>query len=143
MVKTINMQLMRYINVFGKISKISTSDCFVYNNTIYFVVPKYKVRSAIGKNAENIKKISSILGKKIRVVAFPDEKIDEIDALKKFIADVVSPIEFDSLEMKDGVLVLSGGREAKAILIGRNRSREEELAEVLKKNFGIKEFKIV
>jgi len=144
MAKTIDMQVMRYINLFERISRVSTTNCFVYNNTIYFAVPKSKVMVAVGKNGENVKQLSDVLRRKIRIVAQPSENMDKVLALKKFIGDVVSPVEFTSLEMNsDGILVLSGEREAKAMLIGRDRSKEKELAEVLEMNFGVKEFKII
>ncbi len=61
MAKIINMQLMRYINLFGKICRISTTNCFVYNNTIFFGVDKRDVSQAIGKAGINIKKLSETL----------------------------------------------------------------------------------
>lgn len=142
--KTIDMQVMRYINLFGRISRVSTTNCFVYNNTIYFAVPKNQVMVAVGRNGENVKQLSEVLRRKIRIVAQPNENVDKIQALKKFIEEVVAPVEFTSLDLNsDGVLVLSGEREAKAMLIGRDRSKEKELAEVLERNFGVKEFKII
>jgi transcription antitermination factor NusA-like protein len=99
---------------------------------------------AVGRNGENVKQLSEVLRRKIRIVAEPVENGDKIQALKRFISDVVAPVEFTSLEMNsDGVLVLSGERESKAMLIGRDRSKEKELAEVLERNFGVKEFKIM
>ena len=54
MAGVIDMQLMRYINLFSRISKVSTTKCFTYNNQIIFAVPKDKVSMAIGKGAENV-----------------------------------------------------------------------------------------
>jgi transcription antitermination factor NusA-like protein len=143
--KTIDMQLMRYINLFGRISRVSTTDCFVYNNTIYFAVPKKFVMIAVGRNGENVKRISETLRRKIRIVAMPSaQEIDDskIESLKRFLTDVVAPVKFSSIELKDDVVVLSGDRESKAILIGRDRCREKELSEVLEKMFGVKGLKI-
>lgn len=146
MAKTIDMQLMRYINLFGKISHVSTTDCFVYNNTIFFAVPKALMMQAIGRNGENVKRISETFSKRIKIVSMPSEKEitdDKISALKRFITEVVAPVEFTGLDFTDDVVVLSGSRESKAILIGRDRSREKELADVLERIFGVKAFKIV
>jgi NusA-like KH domain protein len=143
--KTIDMQLMRYINLFERISRVSTTDCFVYNNTIYFAVPKKLVMSAVGRNGENVKHIAETLGRKIKIVAMPNEADldkDMFNAVKNFLTEVVAPIEFTGFDLNDGVLTISGSRESKAILIGRDRLKEKELAEVLKRTFGIKEFKI-
>ncbi len=146
MAKTIDMQLMRYINLFEKISRVSTTDCFIYNNTIFFAVPKALMMQAIGRNGENVKRISETFSKRIKVVSMPSDKEildDKMGALKRFITEVVLPVEFTGLDFNDDVVVLSGSRESKAILIGRDRSREKELAHVLEKIFGVKAFKIV
>ena len=149
MERTIDMQLMRYINIFDRTTKVSTNDCFVYNNTIYFAVPKKLIFKALGKNAENARMISGILRKKIRVVAMPEEsdlsKDNEkkrIETLKKFVSEVVAPIEFSGFDLIDDVVNISGSRETKAILIGRDRSKEKELEDILKRNFGVKGLRI-
>ena len=61
MTKTIDMQHMRYINLFRKVSQISPHHCFVYNNAIIFVVPKKKLRLAIGNESSNLRKINQII----------------------------------------------------------------------------------
>ena len=136
----IDMQLMRYINLFSKTTKVQTTKVFVYNNQIVFAVPKAKVSMAIGKGAVNIKRMSEILRKKIKVVIMPS--LDDNDGICKFVGDVVSPIEFNKIEVKDDAVLITAGRQSKAALIGRGRQREKELADVLKNFFGITKFKI-
>lgn len=134
------MQLMRYINLFSRTTKVSTTKVFLYNNQIIFCVPKSKVSLAIGKGACNIKKLSETLSRKIRVVAMP--RVDDIDGIKKFVEDVVNPIEISGVDIKAGVVTVNGGRQSKAALIGRNRVREKELGDVLKDFFGFTALKI-
>ena len=67
--KTIDMQLMRYINLFRKVCHVSTTNCFVYNNVIIFAVPKMQVYRAIGRGGENMKKLGLILRKKIKIIS--------------------------------------------------------------------------
>ena len=136
----INMQVMRYINLFSKISRVNTKNCFVYNNQIYFAVPRSKVSMAIGKNASNVRKLSEILRRKIVIVETPGE--NNLNSVERFIKNVVSPIEFNKLEIKGGIAVITAGRQSKAALIGRGRIREKELGEILKDNFGILKVRI-
>ncbi len=140
MAGVIDMQLMRYINLFSRTTKVSTTKVFYYNNGIIFAVPKNKVSLAIGKGACNIKKMSETLRKKIRVVAMP--AVDDIEGIKKFIGDVVAPIEFVGIEIKGGSVVVNAGRQSKAALIGRNRVREKELADVMKDFFSFGRLRI-
>jgi transcription antitermination factor NusA-like protein len=140
MAGVIDMQLMRYINLFARTTKISTTKVFVYNNQIIFAVPKVKMSLAIGKGACNIKKISQILRKKIKVVAMPS--VEDVEGIKKFVVDVVAPIEVSGVELKSGGVVVNAGRQSKAALIGRNRLREKELADVLKNFFSVVRLRI-
>jgi transcription antitermination factor NusA-like protein len=140
MANIIDMQLMRYINLFARTTKVTTTKVFYYNNGIVFAVPKAKMSLAIGKGACNIKKMSETLRKKIRVVAMP--AVDDVEGIKKFVGDVVAPIEFVGIEMKGGSIVVNAGRQSKAALIGRNRVREKELADVLKSFFGVSKLRI-
>lgn len=143
MAKTIDMQVMRYINLFEKISGISTTNCFVYNNTIYFAVPKKSMIQAIGKNGANVKRVSEILSRKIRIVAMPEENSDSANSIRNFIMEIVAPVEITSFDLKDNIAFVSGDRESKAIIIGRDRSKEKELSEVLQRTIGLKDFKVI
>ena len=135
----IDMQFMRYINLFEKISHVSTTNCFVYNNIIIFAVPKPLVSKAIGKNGANAKRIGELLKKKIKIIAMPKD----ISRLKDFIDDIVEPVVFSKLELKGKEVIISGGnRQTKATLIGRDRVREKELGDVLAKSFGITKFRV-
>ena len=140
MAETIDMQFMRYINLFAKVSHVTTTKVFMYNNHIIYAVPKSKMSTAIGKNAVNVKKLSDILRRKIKVVEMPI--VDDDRAIGKFVADVVAPVEFNKVEVNNNSVVITAGRQSKAALIGRNRIREKELGEVLKNFFRIPKLKI-
>jgi len=137
MISTIDMQHMRYINLFEKITRISTRFCFKYNETIFFCVPKHLMSKAIGKDAVNIRKISKILNKRIKVVAFPNG----IDDLKTFIQAIVDPHTFKDVEIIENEVVLTAGSQSKAALIGRYKRRLLEMQRIVNDFFG-KEFRI-
>lgn len=140
MASVIDMQLMRYINLFARTTKVTTTKVFYYNNQIIFAVPKSKVSLAIGKGACNIKRMSETLRKKIRVVVMP--AIDDVEGIKKFVESVVAPVEFNGVDIKGGSVVVNAGRQSKAALIGRGRQREKELANVMKDFFGFNKLRI-
>ncbi|MBT7102040.1 KH domain-containing protein [archaeon] len=140
MAVTIDMQLMRYINLFAKTTRVETTKVFVYNNQIIFAVPKAKVSIAIGKGAANVKKLNDILRKKIKIVAMP--AVDSNEGIGKFVEEVVSPVEFNKVEVKENSVVVNAGRQSKAALIGRNRMREKELGDVLRNFFHITKLRI-
>jgi len=134
----IDMKLMRYINLLDRISRVKTRKCFVYNNIIVFAVPKMMISQAIGPGAVNVRRIQEQLGKKVKIVAEPTG----IEDAEEFTREIVSPIKFKSLELKDGFFILTAGSSSKAALIGRNKRRFDELRQTLMDNFGV-ELKIV
>jgi len=132
--------LMRYINLFAKMTRVQTTKVFVYNNQIVFAVPRAKVSEAIGRGAVNVKRLNEILRKKIKVVAMP--AVDDDSGIGKFVEETVAPVEFNKIEVKENSVVVTAGRQSKAALIGRGRQREKELADVLKNFFHISKLRI-
>ncbi|MEK6889942.1 MAG: hypothetical protein AABW82_00235 [Nanoarchaeota archaeon] len=130
---TIDMQTMRYINLLDRTSGVKTTKCFVYNNSIIFAVPKALLARAIGQQAYNIRNIQEQIGKKIRVI----EEANGVTDMKKFIEDVVAPISFKGVEVKDRTIILTAGSQSKAALIGRNRRRLDELQQIVKDTYNL------
>lgn len=138
MVNTIDMQYMRYLNLFGRITKVSTRYCFKYNEALVFCVPKKLISKALGENAKNAKQMSHILGKRIKVIAVPRD----IKDAKVFISSIVSPVTFKELKIDAEEIILTAGNQSKAALIGRNKRRFLEMQKIVK-DFFKKEFRIV
>ena len=130
----INMQSMRYINILDKISRVKTRKCFVYNNILFFAVEGKQVSRAIGTSASNIKKIQDQIGKKVKIISEPRDSRD----ITRFIENIVFPIRFKSLEIRDNAaLITAGSNQNKAALIGRNKRRLEELAKIVNDFFNL------
>lgn len=134
----LDFQTIRYINLLDNISKVKTRKCFVYNNTIFFAVPKQLVSRAIGPGAINVKRINEKLGKKIKIIS----EAEGVSDAKRFIENIVEPVEFKQIDIQNNVIVLTAGSQSKAALIGRNRRREAELKQILLDTFAM-DFKIV
>ena len=137
MVNTIDMQDIRYLNLFERIMKVRTRFCLKYNETLIFCVPGPLLPKAIGEGGRNVRKMNSILGKRIKIVASPQGIRDA----EYFIRAIVNPVAFKDLEIRGDEFILSGGRN-KAILIGRNKRRLLEMQKIIRSFFG-KEFRIV
>jgi len=138
MVNTISMQDMRYLNLFRKITQISTRFSFKYNDFIMFSVPKKLVSKAIGENGKNSKKIYEILGKRIKIIPSPNG----IEDSKKFIESIISPVTFKNIEITSSEIIITAGPQNKAALIGRNKRRLNELRLIVK-NFFNRDLRII
>ncbi len=135
--KTLDMQFIRYLNLFERITGIRTRSCFPYNNMIIFAIKKNQISKAIGEQGRNVRKMSETIKKRIKIVSLP---LDEGDAAR-FIADIVSPVTFKNLEINDEI-VMNAGSQNKAALIGRNKVRLKEMQSVAKEYFN-KDFRII
>ena len=138
MANIIDMQSLRYLNLFGRITRVSTRFCFKYNEAIFFCVPKRFLSKAVGENGENVKKISNILRRKIKIIPKPSSVVD----VNSFIQVIVSPVTFKKIEVSDKEVVLTAGSQSKAALIGRNKRRLLEMQKVIKDFFN-RDFKII
>lgn len=133
MVKTINMQDMRHLNLFNKVTRVNTRFCFKYNETIIFCVPRGMISRAVGEGGRNIKELSYILRKKIKVIPQPNG----IQDAKQFIENIVRPVSFKNLEIDGNEIVIdAGGMQNKAMLLGRNKRRLLEMQEIVRDFFG-------
>ena len=138
MTNVLDMQDLRYLNLFAKITNVDTRYFFEYNNMLVFCVPKKLIQKALGQNAENLKKISNIIGKRIRIVAYPDE----IENAREFIKNIISPLTFNDLEITANEIILIAGKMNKALLIGREKKRLNEMKGIIKYFFK-RDFRIV
>jgi len=139
MARTLDMQFMRYLNLFSKVTKVKIQHCFSYNNGVIFVVPVEKVSRTIGENGKNVKRLSEILGKKVKIISAPNGKQD----IEKFIAAIVHPVKYKGIDINEDKVAISAGIQSKAALIGRDKRRLNEMKNILEEYFGIKELKII
>ena len=137
MVNTIDMQNMRYLNLFEKITGIRTRFCFDYNNYLMFCVPRPIIPRAVGRGGENIKRLQEILRKRIKIVPAPRDSGDA----ELLIKSIVNPVTIGDVEVTENEIIVSGGR-SKAALIGRNKRRLIEMEKVTQ-GFFSKAFRVV
>lgn len=134
MIKTLSMQFMRYVNLFNRVTRISTNHCFEYNNAIVFAVPRRLVSRALGHDNVNLRRLNQVIGRKVKIVAIPYGRED----IENFVSVITYPVRFKAIEIKDDGAVISAGPQSKAILIGRNKVRLNEMQNVLGQYFGVK-----
>ena len=137
MVNTIDMQDLMYLNLFDKITRVRTRFCFKYNETVYFCVPKPLISRAIGEGGRNVRRMSEMIKRKVRIISVPEG----IGDARMFIQSVVSPVTFKGVEVKDNEIIISASTQSKASLIGRNKKRLLEMQKVIRDFFG-KELRI-
>lgn len=138
MIKVLDMQFIRYVNLFNKITGVRSNHCFEYNNAIVFAVPRHFVMKSIGKNNVNLEKLNRAIGKRIKIVAIPNGRED----IEGFVSMITRPIRFRGIEIKDDEAIISSTPQSKASLIGRGKIRLSEMENILGQYFGLKKVRI-
>lgn len=121
-----------------KITKVQTRYCFKYNEIIMFCVPKSKISQALGRNGENLKKMSDLIKKRIRILPIPNGE----ENIKEFIQAIVAPVTFKEIELVPEEVILNAGPQNKAALLGRNKRRLLEMKKIIKDFFGL-EYRVI
>lgn len=130
-------QLIGFITTFENITRASVKDAFLDKNSqLVFVVKRGDAGKAIGRNGSNIRRITTLFKKKVKIIEFNEN-------IKEFIKNAIDPIKVDSIEENDKlILIKSKSTQTKASLIGRNKENLNELNSLINRYFGEKEIKV-
>ena len=102
--RNIGFKERRYIEELRILTKATALDCIIdekYERIVYIIRPG-DMGLAIGKKGENIRRMQNVLGKRIEMVEYAEER-DE------FIANIFRPVSISSVEKdpETGLLTIS------------------------------------
>lgn len=127
---------MKLIALFESATGANVKDC-IANERLIFIIEENEMGKAIGKNGANIKRMESMLKKKIKLVEFNKNVL-------VFVKNLIHPIEPLDIRQEKGIVEIHGkGTSAKAMLIGRERQNINHLNDIAKRYFDIREIKVV
>ncbi|MBW2996174.1 NusA-like transcription termination signal-binding factor [Candidatus Woesearchaeota archaeon] len=132
-----DIDLMKFISLFEKITKVNAKDCFKQHEKIVFIVPEGKAGIAVGKKGMNIKKLEGILKKKVKIVEYSDDLIE-------FVKNVIHPLGAKEITEDDGIVtIIPPDSQTRGYLIGREAINLRGFEDIVKRYFDIKEIKVV
>ena len=124
------------MKTFDNITRAKLKDCIVEDDRIIFVVSEGELGKALGKNAENVKRLFIVLKKKIKIVEYSSE-------LTKLVKNFVHPLKVDNITEENGIVTIeSSDSKAKGLLIGRSASNLRRLEEYIRRYVDVKEIKV-
>ena len=131
----LNLDSFAYGNLAAKIMKLTPKAVIEGEDQFYIVVPMGTVGKAIGKGAENIKKLNLKLKKRVKIIEFHPH-------VKTFIAKIIAPLEVESIEETNNSIIIKDSRKkTKSLLIGHSAKNLKLLSETVERFFQ-KEVKI-
>jgi transcription termination/antitermination protein NusA len=128
---------LKIISLFESISGAKIKDCINEEEKITFIIDKGSMGLAIGKHAQTLNRIESLLKKPVKMIEFDEDVIE-------FIRHIVFPINMFEISIEGKIITIKGhDTKTKGILIGRERSNLKKLLRTVKRFFDIDEIKVV
>ncbi|MBD3354806.1 NusA-like transcription termination signal-binding factor [Candidatus Woesearchaeota archaeon] len=132
----LDIETMKCISLFGKITKVTAKDCFKQDKKLIFIVDEGKAGMAVGKKGANIKKLEKLLNKKVKI-------IEQSDDLIEFVKNVIYPLKAKEISENEGIVtIVPIDNKTRGYLIGREASNLRNYEEVVKRYFDIEELKV-
>jgi len=135
--QTYDVELIKTINLFENVTRARVKDALYMKELLTFIVFEGDMFKALGKNLENLKKIESMLKRKIKIVEFNSDMI-------KFITNLLYPYKVESINV-DGKIVTIHDEDTKTkgLIIGAKAQNLRQYESIVKKYFDIEEIKVV
>lgn len=128
--KTLDLEKIQHINLFENLTKAHVKELFVNNNVYIFIVEQGDVKKALGRQGQNLRRLSAMIRKRIKVVEFnPDSRV--------FVQNLLYPLTPQNIELRNQELIVTADSKTKALLIGRDRRNVNVYSKVVKDFFKI------
>jgi len=135
--QTYDVELIKTVNLFENVTKARVKDALYMKELLTFIVFEGDMFKALGKNLENLKKMESMLKRKIKIVEFNNDMV-------RFITNLLYPYKVDSITV-DGKIVTIRDEDVKTkgLIIGAKAQNLRQYESIVKKYFDIEEIKVV
>jgi len=131
--REIDQEAMQLINAFEKMTGTEVRDC-LKNEALYFLVNPGKAAMAIGKGGQNVQNAESFFKKQIKIYEWSENE-------EQFIRNMIPGIK--KLEINGGKAVVTIDSKERGGVIGKGGANINAIRELLSRNSGIKELKIL
>ncbi len=120
----------KLISLFESLTGAKVKDC-ITQDTLLFIVHKGDMGLAIGKNAQNLKRVESALKKQVKVIEHDDDPI-------AFVRNVVYPLKRLDVSQDGSVIIIKGhDTKTKSLLIGRDKTNLKRTIALVQRYFDI------
>ena len=129
--------LIKTISLIQSIIRVDIKDLVEQGDKYYIIVPPGKAQKAVGRNAENVKRLENKLNKKVKIIEYSPN-------IFKFIKNLYYPLKIAEATQEDKIVYLKPKDiKTRAYLIGRNASMLRFVEGIVKRYFDIDEIKVL
>lgn len=130
LIKKYDQELIRCMNLFEQVCRVSPKDCFSIEDTIFFTTTPGTTRSAIGPQGVNAKKMSELLKKEVKIL----EWVDSPEGLVRSYLFPANIVSVSSTPEKNIEILLKSSMSRRYLLSDR-QVRLKQLVALIKHYF--------
>jgi transcription termination/antitermination protein NusA len=125
----LNKETLGLSSFFERKTGALVKDCFLEQDTVFFVVSAGNLGRALGKGGSMIRKVQEQLKKKIRIIEYSP-------SASAFVKNIIYPVKVQAIVEGDGqILIKDEDRKKKGQIIGRSGSNLEFINKVVGRFF--------
>ncbi|MFH1209774.1 MAG: hypothetical protein V1663_03220 [archaeon] len=130
MFNKIDKDTIQNINLFEKITRAKVKNYFENNGILNFIVEDREIGKAIGKDASNIRRLSDLFKKKIRIIEYNSDPVN-------FFKKLIYPLKPQEINFNNSCIEVNADTKTKALLIGRNQKNLKIYNDILNHYFKV------
>jgi N utilization substance protein A len=133
-----DLNLIKTISLFQKVTNANIKDCLEQNGKLIFVVNKGDMAKAIGPHGANVHRLENMFKKKIKIIEYSEDLVE-------FVGNVVAPIRPAGIVEEEGTVIITPeDMQSRGLLIGRSAVNLRAFEEIVKRFFpNVKVLKVV
>ena len=134
-----DVSLIKTMSLFETLTRTQLKDCFIDKNELMvFVVDEQFMSRAIGKNGANVKRIETLLNRKIKILGFTPD-------LLQFVRNLLYPLHVGNIQDQEGTITIEGNdTRTKGLLIGKNSQNIKNNLSIIQRYFNsVNEIRVV
>ena len=133
----LTLDSIKNINLFESLTGAKVKDCIQEDKTLIFLVEEGNVKRALGKDNSNINRVSRMLKKDIKIIAFSND-------VCKFVANLIYPNKADEIKLEDKIVnIIASDSFVKGRIFGRSRENLKRINSLVRNYFDIEEVRVV
>lgn len=128
---------LRLMSLFQSITSVTARDCIIDEkmSRVIFIVNKGDMGIAIGKNGSTIKRLQSIIGKRIELVEHADDLAEFVKNI--FGRDMIMDVKVSNHNSHGKIVTVMVEPKKKAIAVGREGRNVEKARILTRRYFGV------
>lgn len=132
-----DIDLMKFISLFEKITGTDAKDCIKQEGKLVFIVNAGMAGKAVGKMGANIKKLENIIKKKIKIIEYSDDLVE-------FVMNAIHPLKAKDIKEENNIVTITPiDSQTRGYLIGREAVNLRGYEDIVKRYYNIEKIKVV